>query len=125
MSGTSGRTSPMVRYALFGFGLAIALTAALWVWLGADLLLAWLVGINVATFATYGYDKRIAGSEWMRVPERLLLVLALVGGTAGAFVGMQVFHHKTLKGSFRIRFWGIAAVQVALIAAYVYWRLRS
>jgi uncharacterized membrane protein YsdA (DUF1294 family) len=125
MSGTSGRTSPMVRYALFGFGLAIALTAALWVWLGADLLLAWLVGINVVTFATYGYDKRIAGSEWMRVPERLLLVLALVGGTAGALVGMQVFHHKTLKGSFRIRFWGIVAVQVALIAAYVYWRLRS
>ena len=125
MSGPGGRTSPMVRYALFGFGLAIALAVLLWAWLGADLLFSWLVGINVATFATYGYDKRIAGSEWMRVPERLLLLLALVGGTVGAFCGMQVFHHKTLKGSFRIRFWVIVAVQVALITAYVYWRLRS
>ena len=77
-------------------------------------LLAWLVAINLVAFLTYGYDKMIAGTGRMRVPEAVLLGLAAVGGAAGALLGMLLFQHKTSKVSFLASYWGIVAAQVAL-----------
>ena len=56
-----------------------------------------------------------------RVPERVLLALSFAGGTAGALVGMKVFHHKTAKSSFRMKFWGVTAAQVVLLTVYLIW----
>ena len=83
---------PLTASALLGF--------LLWRGLGLDPLLSWLIAINLATLLTYGYDKSIAGTGKWRVPERTLLLLAATGGTVGAYLGMRLFHHKTLKGSF-------------------------
>jgi len=69
------------------------------------------------------YDKSIAGSRRSRVPERVLLWLALILGSLGAWLGMQVFHHKTLKGSFQRRFWLVVIIQVAVIILY-YWVVK-
>lgn len=101
------------------FSLAVALAALIW-WYGHPLdgLQSWLIGITLATFLTYGYDKGIAGSGRTRVPEKVLLALAISGGTVGAFAGMQLFRHKTAKESFRLKFLLVIVAQVALIAAY-------
>lgn len=57
-------------------------------------------GLNLVSFAVYGYDKRQAKLGERRVPEKKLWLLILVGGFAGAWAGMSVFRHKTSKGSF-------------------------
>ena len=63
---------------------------------------AYLVLMNLITFATYGIDKsRARRGEW-RISEKMLIALALLGGSLGAFLGMRVFHHKTRKPLFRI-----------------------
>jgi uncharacterized membrane protein YsdA (DUF1294 family) len=76
---------------------------------------AWLIAINLTAFGYYGLDKAQARRATRRVPEVVLHGLALAGGSLGAFAGMQLFRHKTIKGNFRIIFWLIVAVQVVLI----------
>jgi len=94
-------------------------------WLPAlDWMQAWLLAITAVTLLTYGYDKMVAGSSATRVPERVLLTLALAGGTLGALLGMRLFHHKTSKESFLERFWLVVAVQIVVVAAW-YLFLRS
>lgn len=58
--------------------------------------------INLITFFVYGEDKRRAQKGRWRIPEKTLLFLALLGGGAGALLGMHVFHHKTQKLLFKI-----------------------
>jgi len=111
----------MIGYTLLPLGLAFAAAIALALGLNLDALLSWLISINVVTFGAYGYDKSIAGSKRTRVPERALLLLALAGGTIGAWLGMTVFHHKTAKTEFKLKFWLIVLVQIALIVAYIFW----
>ena len=67
----------------------------------------WLLIINVAAFLAYGLDKLLAKlkarhEKVPRLPERNLLLLAIVGGGIGAWLGMEVFRHKTQHLSFRI-----------------------
>ena len=67
----------------------------------------WLVVIYAAvmsliTFAAFGIDKYKARTGRWRIQERTLFLLALLGGGVGAFLGMKVFHHKTLHKKFVI-----------------------
>lgn len=85
----------------------------------------YLAAINLITFCVYGADKRrakISGAR--RVPEKTLLALALLLGSAGALFAMRVFHHKTRHWYFQF---GIPAILLAQIAAgaYVYVRLNA
>lgn len=114
----------MARWNLLTLGCAGALGAALWRLAGAEPLLAWLSSVTAVTLVTYGYDKAAAGSRRMRVPERVLLTLALAGGTAGALAGMHLFRHKTAKGSFQLKLWLVIGVQVALVAGYYHFFRR-
>lgn len=63
-------------------------------------LTAYLVLINGITWAVYGLDKWKARRNAWRIPERVLLTLALLGGSLGALAGMAMFHHKTRKPKF-------------------------
>jgi uncharacterized membrane protein YsdA (DUF1294 family) len=83
-------------------------------------VVAWLVAANVTTFAFYGYDKGQARNHRSRVPEMVLLGLALSGGTLGAWLGMQLFRHKTIKPTFRLLFIVIAVLQAGLVLAVLY-----
>jgi uncharacterized membrane protein YsdA (DUF1294 family) len=110
---------PRRRHFLFAMLLTAACTVALWwflsgrwtwaVWIGC-----WLVSINVIAFAYYGYDKSRAESNSPRVPELVLHGLTAAGGSVGAYGAMKLFGHKTIKGKFRILFWCIVLVQLAL-----------
>ena len=57
----------------------------------------------------------------LRVPERLLHLLAVLGGTPSAWLAQRTFRHKTIKGPFRIAFWAIAILQAVGIGLWVYY----
>ena len=115
---------PFTLFAVLMFGISLVLAAAGVLWIRLDPLLAWLLAVNLVTFLTYGYDKRIAGSGNIRVPERVLLLLALAGGSPAALLGMRLFHHKTAKSSFQQKFWLVLLVQAILVIIYFLWRLK-
>ena len=62
----------------------------------------YLLILNVLTFILYGIDKRRARNGEWRIPEAVLLGLAVIGGSIGALVGMETWHHKTRHLKFRI-----------------------
>ena len=72
------------------------------------------MSINVIAFAYYSYDKSCAESNTRRVPELVLHGLTAAGGSVGASTAMKLFRHKTIKGKFRILFWCIVLLQLAL-----------
>lgn len=93
----------------------------LWVVLGSPwgLLAIWLIAINLVTFFVFGIDKwkakrKASHESTRRVPERTLFLLAALGGSAGALLGMRVFHHKTLHKTFRFGIPAILALQIIL-----------
>lgn len=77
--------------------------------------LVYLVVINVVTFFVYGIDKRKAKRAKWRISEATLLGLAVIGGSIGAWMGMKVWHHKTLHKKFKYGIPLILMVQIALI----------
>jgi len=116
-------------HAAVGLGAALSATVAIILLLpiGFNTYLAfavWLGCINLVTFAYYGYDKRQATREGWRVPELVLHLFVVAGGSLGAFAAMRLFRHKTVKGSFRFVFWFIVVVQLGAcaVAAYGLWR---
>ena len=78
-------------------------------------LLYAIIFINIITFFVYGLDKLKAVNHWWRIPEWVLLGLAVAGGSVGAYLGMQVFRHKTLKPLFRFGVPVILLVQAAVV----------
>ena len=69
-----------------------------------DFIFVIYVAINIFGFGLMGLDKWISihnskGGDLRRVPENTLLSVAIVGGI-GIWIGMYVFHHKTLKKKF-------------------------
>ncbi|MEK5037937.1 DUF1294 domain-containing protein [Sporosarcina sp. FSL K6-3457] len=71
---------------------------------------SWIIFMSIWAFAAMGYDKRQAKKKGRRVPEKNLWLLALIGGGIGAYIGMQIFRHKTRHTSFRIGFLLLAMV---------------
>jgi len=81
-------------------------------------LAALVLGVlNLATFLVFGWDKLAAADGRSRVPERLLLLLAALGGSPGALLARPVFRHKTRKQPFGAWLMLIVFVQVAAIVA--------
>lgn len=79
------------------------------------LLLFCIIGVNVITFVVYGIDKLKAKKGKWRVPETTLLLLAIIGGSIGAWCGVKVWHHKTMHLKFKYGIPLIMAVQVGLL----------
>ena len=72
-----------------------------------------LLIMSLILFTAMGVDKRRAKRQQFRIPEARLFLLALLGGGAGGWAGMYVFHHKTKHMKFVVLFPVIAAVQLA------------
>ena len=98
---------------------AIVLSIVVFILVPSSPLLAWLVAVNAITLLAYGYDKGIAGGNRTRIPEAVLLGLALIGGTLGAVAGIMLFRLKTSKPAFLVPFALIVMLQLALIAAWL------
>ena len=74
--------------------------------------------VNVIAFILYGLDKKYAREGRWRIPEKTLLGIALIGGAAGAWIGMQTFRHKTKHMSFRMLVPLFAVVHMWMIVRY-------
>ena len=74
-----------------------------------------LLGINVLTFLVYGIDKWKAKRGSWRISEATLLMLAVIGGSIGAWLGMKVWHHKTMHKKFKFGLPLILIAQILLI----------
>jgi uncharacterized membrane protein YsdA (DUF1294 family) len=81
--------------------------------------LIYLAVINVVTFFMYGIDKWKAKKSKWRIREAALLGLAVLGGSIGAWLGMQVWHHKTQHKKFKYGVPAIIIVQLALIVYFI------
>jgi uncharacterized membrane protein YsdA (DUF1294 family) len=88
------------------------------------LLLYYLLAVNLLTFATYGIDKYMARHARWRVREASLLLLAALGGSIGALLGMHLFRHKTQHKKFR---YGVPLILLAqaAVAVFCYYRYTS
>ena len=80
-----------------------------------DLLLYVLIALNLLTFIVYGIDKWKAVKGKWRIPEATLLILAAIGGSIGALLGMQIWHHKTRHLKFKYGVPFILLAQIVLI----------
>ena len=58
--------------------------------------------------------KKAKKSKW-RISEATLLGMAVIGGSIGAWLGMKVWHHKTLHKKFRNGVPTIIIIQLAII----------
>ena len=54
-------------------------------------------------------------AKW-RISEATLLLLAVLGGSIGAWIGMKVWHHKTMHKKFKYGIPAILLIQIALMA---------
>ena len=81
------------------------------------LLILYLAGINLVTFAAFAWDKLCAIKGNWRVPEKTLLALALAGGSPGAFIARQRLRHKTRKQPFGSYLILITVLHALLLAA--------
>ncbi|VSP28220.1 3-isopropylmalate dehydrogenase [Streptococcus pneumoniae] len=79
-------------------------------------LLIW----NVIIFLIYGIDKFKARRRAWRIPEKILLILALTCGGFGTWLAGITFHHKTRKWYFKT-VWFLGMV-TTLVALYFIWR---
>lgn len=79
-------------------------------------LVCYLLAVNAVTFIVYGIDKYKAKKAKWRISEATLLLLAVLGGSVGAWVGMKVWHHKTMHKKFKYGISAILLIQIALMA---------
>jgi len=84
------------------------------------IIIAYLIIINFIAFIMYGLDKRKAEKQAWRTPEATLIGVAAIGGSIGAFAGMQFFRHKTKHPKFTIGVPVILAIHFVLAAAAIY-----
>jgi uncharacterized membrane protein YsdA (DUF1294 family)/cold shock CspA family protein len=81
-------------------------------------LIPWeLAGIyfasSIVAFFKYWGDKSAAREGRWRTPESVLLICGLLGGWPGSLIAQQIFHHKSSKTEFQIKFWCSVAVNCA------------
>jgi uncharacterized membrane protein YsdA (DUF1294 family) len=81
-------------------------------------ILIYLAIINLCAFVAFGIDKLKARRGAWRTPESTLLLLAAIGGSFGAFLGMKVWRHKTQHKKFTILVPLLIAIHIAIISYF-------
>ena len=79
-----------------------------------NLILIYLILVNITGFAMMGIDKSRAKRGAWRIPEKMLFLVSALGGSIGTWVGMYFFHHKTKHWYFVVGMPLILLVQIIL-----------
>ena len=85
------------------------------------LFIAYLVIMNIIGLAVMGIDKSKAKRHAWRIPEKVLFLVSILGGSAGTWAGMYLFRHKTKHWYFVIGMPVIFFLHIA-VAMYIYQR---
>jgi len=85
----------------------------------------WLIpylAVNLVGFFAMGMDKWKSQNGGNRLPEKTMILLAVVSGASGILLGMVMFRHKTGKRKFYI---GIPCIYVVyrVIIAIGIWQI--
>ena len=80
-------------------------------------IICYLLAVNIATFLLYGIDKYKAKKGQWRISEVALLTMAAIGGSIGVWIGMRIWHHKTMHKKFK---YGIPIIIILQVALAVY-----
>ena len=78
-------------------------------------ILIYLLSINLIGILIMLIDKKKAIKGSWRIPEKSLLIVAMMGGAIGTMIGMYWFRHKTKKLRFTIGFPVILITEIVLI----------
>lgn len=87
-------------------------------------IVLYILLINVAAFVLFGIDKWKATHQKWRIPEKTLFLVAGLGGSFGARLGMSVFRHKTKHRSFTIGIPMIFLAQCVLVILGIWYMQR-
>ena len=82
-----------------------------------NIILGYLLAVNITSFLLYGIDKYKAKKGRWRISEATLLLMAVIDGSIGAWVGMRIWHHKTMHKKFK---YGIPVIIIFQVALAVY-----
>ena len=82
----------------------------------STLLVLYYIAINLIGLSAMVIDKIRAMERRFRIPESVLLILALLGGSAGCIAGMIIFRHKKRKPKFR---YGLPLILILQIGAWL------
>ena len=88
-----------------------------------DYIYYYLLAVNILAFVLFGADKQKARRNAWRIPEKTLILSAVIGGSVGAILGMRFFHHKTRKAKFAIGVPVILLVQIGAMCL-VPWAMK-
>ena len=78
-------------------------------------LVIYLIVMNIIGFFIMAIDNHKAKKHAWRIPEKMLFLASLVGGSIGTWAGMYVFRHKTKHWYFVIGMPLILVLHVVLI----------
>ncbi len=84
-------------------------------------LYMWIIGImSVLGFVLMGIDKQLAKGGMRRISEKTLLGTGALGGAAGAWLAMALFHHKTRHKVFSLGLPVLTVLHVAMFIVLVF-----
>lgn len=89
-----------------------------------EIVLWYLLMINLFTMYTFFLDKSKAKNKKWRIKERTLFLLSVFGGSIGAILGMKLFKHKTKHWYFKYGIPIILMMQVILVI-YLFIKFRD
>lgn len=84
------------------------------------ILLAAFIVMSVCGFTVMGVDKKKAKDGKWRIPEATLFAFAICFGGVGSTLGMWIFRHKTQHWYFKVFFPIFAVIDIAALAAGLY-----
>ena len=82
-------------------------------------IIVYLLIINLIGLLIMYIDKSKAKYGRWRIPEKTLLIIALLGGSIGTISGMYWFRHKTQKLKFTLGFPTILISEVVIIVYFL------
>lgn len=79
-----------------------------------ELILVYLIVINITGFFTMYIDKKRAINNQWRIKEVTLIWISIIGGSIGSLIGMYTFRHKIKHKKFTIGVPFIILLQIVL-----------
>lgn len=80
------------------------------------MLILYYLLMNLLGLSAMVIDKILAMERRFRIPESVLFILAILGGSIGSIAGMIIFRNKNRKFKFR---YGLPLILIVQIAAWL------
>ena len=82
------------------------------------IIIAYFIIINCVGIAVMGVDKSRAVHHGWRIPEKILFLVSVMGGSVGTWLAMYLFRHKTRHWYFVVGMPLILLMQIAAVVFY-------